>query len=143
MIAVQLLGTLCHQPRGPVQRRPRDEKRDGVQQAAISFGVIEGTLFRLDVIEVRQPLQIVTQVARRERSLEAGPAGNLCRIATPQGIQRFDARILPLKVGPASPELGCLDGPPRLLGPACREQPLGDLGGNLRDLPNAFLVCAT
>ena len=64
MIAIQVLGAAGNCSRGSVQRRPRHQKRDSLKQAAISFRVAKGTLFGLEIIKLRKPLQVVPQMPR-------------------------------------------------------------------------------
>ena len=83
----------------------------------MSFRMIERTLFGLEIFKLRQPLQILAQMPRGKRSLEAGPAGGLRLIAASEGLQDIDPGILPFEIRPAaSPMLGRLDGLPGLVG---------------------------
>ena len=77
----------------------------------------------------------------REGAFKAGPAGGLCLIATPEGLQHVNPCIFPFEVRPvAVPVLGCLNGLPRLFSPACCKEPLGNLGGNFGNLSDLWLV---
>ena len=98
-------------------------------------------LFRLEIFEVRQPLQVVTQMSRRQGALEARPASGLRLIATPERLEHIDPRIFPFEIGPtASPVLGRLDRLQCLLGPARREQSPRDLSGDFRHLPDRLVI---
>src|SRR5579864_6724689 len=78
---------------------------------------------------------------RGKGSFEARPADGLRLIATTESIQHLDPGIFPFVVWPATtPVLRRLQGLPRLAGPAHREQPACDLGGDLWHLPNRFII---
>jgi hypothetical protein len=72
--------------------------------------MIERTLFSLKIFKLRQPLQVFSQMPRREGSLETGPACCLCFITAVPSLQDIDPGIFPFEIRPAtSPMLGCLE----------------------------------
>ena len=73
VISVQLARALEHKVRRTIQRRPRDEERQSLEQVLRSLGVVERLRLGFDVIEVRQPLQICTERAGGERALKTSP----------------------------------------------------------------------
>ncbi len=96
----------------------------------MSFGEHYGPLLSLDIIEVRELLQIRPQMARRESPFKARPPRGLGVVFAPQCSEDVDARIHPVKIEPSGiPVLSRLDGPPRLVSVICREKPLGEFIG--------------
>ena len=101
----------------------------------------ERTLFGLEIIKLRQPLQVFAQVPRGEGPFEAGPACCLRFIIAVPGVQDIDPGIFPFEIRPAaSPMLGLLDDLPGFVEPARCEQSPCDLGGDLRRLPDRLLI---
>ena len=98
----------------------------------MSFGEYHGPLLSLDIIEVRELLQIGPQMARRESAFKARPPRGLGVVFAPQGFEDVDARILPVKIEPSGiPVFSRFDGPPRLVSAIHLEKPLGDFSGDL------------
>ena len=65
MVAVQLVGALQHKVCRPVQRRPRDEEGHRLKQVTRPLRVVERLFLGFYVVEVRQPLQVGPEMARR------------------------------------------------------------------------------
>jgi hypothetical protein len=65
MVAVQLVGALQHKLCRPVQGRPRDEEGQRLEQVSRPLRVVERLFLGFCVVEVRQPLQVGPQMARR------------------------------------------------------------------------------
>ncbi len=100
-IAVQFFCSIEHEFRRAIGRRPGREERQRRGQICEILGVIERSVFDLNVVEIGQPFQIITQVSRRKKSFEARRTRRLRVVASCERLKRRDARVLPFEFRPA------------------------------------------
>ena len=100
---------------------------------------LKGPFLSFHIFEIRQALEVITQVGHREGFFKTAPAQALGQLALTEGLQHCNAGVIPVGRMPG------LGGPCRLvqhrqglLGPIRLKQPFGHLGGAIGPLQIVF-----
>src|SRR5262245_29219829 len=103
--------------------------------------VIQRAFLRFDIFEIGKPFQVAAQMRRTEGAFETGEPLGLGLFAAVQCVENFDARILPIEVGPvAISARGCVEPAQSLVSAARRQETSGYLGGNSRNLRRRLVI---
>jgi hypothetical protein len=134
VIAVQLTGTLKHEGSGLIQRWPGHQECQCLMYHWKSKGVGHGALFCLNVIEIRQSLEIGAQMGAVERPLKALPTERLCLVFASQRFHHIEAYLLPFERDPtAAIFIDGIDSAPGLLSAARPQKSPSDFSRNSWD----------
>src|SRR5512134_250917 len=95
-VAVDLGAALKHKPGSVSLLLPLDEKSESGGEVWERKGVVESLFFGQHILEIRQPFQVVAEVAGIEPVLKAVPAKVLGLVATVGRKQNLDPRLLPI-----------------------------------------------
>ena len=104
-VPVDLGGPREHELGGPGLVRPSREEVERGGEAPEAEGVLHGPLLGLDVVEVRQPLQVGAQPVGREPLLERRPAQPLGLILPARRLERLDVGRFPRVIRGKSDEM--------------------------------------
>lgn len=91
--AVKPGDSLVHEPIRAIERRPCNEESKRQRRLLVRGCNAERLLLGVEILEVRQPLEIGTQMLDAQRPLEMPPTERLCLVLAPERFERRNPEI--------------------------------------------------